>query len=703
MSALSKIREKSSLLLIVIGGALVAFIFGELLTSNRSFFSSGTDIGEIAGEPISYKEFENRLLKEEEKYRLNSGATTIDENVREQLRSQVWNNLINEYVAERQYQELGLAVSSLELHDMVRGEDPHPSVKQAFSDPNTGGFDAARIQQYIQSMEQDPTGAAKTRWLIFESSLKKEKIAEKYNNLVSQGLYVTNLQAKHNYVSRGKSLKLNYVVKRYSTLADSLVKFDESDLKKYYSEHLNNYEQEASRGIEYVTFDILPSEEDLMQAKEQAGRLAKEFKEADNDSLFVSLNSDVDLGMDYKTKEQLSNSGSEFDKLYQDSLFTAGKGALFGPVKENGFFKIGKLVDYKFSPDSVKARHILVKINNNDTARAMFKVDSLKRLISKGAKFAEIAEKNSEDPGSGAKGGDLGWFTEGRMVKPFSDASFNGKKGDMPVVVSQFGVHLIEIQDKSSESKKVQIAYVQLNIEPSSTTFHGVYAKASAFANENNTAEKFAKAILDQNLNKRIADNVKEADKSIAGLENARELVRWMYTGEEGVVSKAFDFDNKYVVAYLKEVNEKGNKPFEKVKEEIGQYVIKEKKAQKFIEEMNTAGVSDLGSLASKLNLPVDSADNISFSAVAIPGAGREPFVIGSAFGLAKEQISAPLEGETGVFVLKVINISEPQPIEDYSGQKLQLGSNYKSRVNYEAFEILKEMADIVDDRGKFY
>lgn len=275
----------------------------------------------------------------------------------------------------------------------------------------------------------------------------------------------------------------------------------------------------------------------------------------------------------------------------------------------------------------------------------------------------------------------------------------------MPIVVSQFGVHLIEITDKSAENKKVQLAFIEKAIEPSPSTFQNVYITASEFANQSKTLETFENVIKEKGLEKRVAENVKPGDRMLPGLEQSRELVRWAFKEEEGTVSKPFEFDNKFVVATLTEVREEGIAPLEQVKEQVEKAVIKEKKAERLIQDFNAAvsSANTIEEIAKKVNASAESVSNINFSSFSIPGIGREPKVVGTAFGLPKDKISAPVKGETGVFVFKVTDIKEPEPITDYSFYKNQLATNLTNRVSYEVFEALKENANITDNRYQFY
>lgn len=700
MSVLAKIREKSGLLLLVIGGALVLFIAGDLLTSNTSVFNrTQTDVGEVAGRRISGQEFEFRVSKAEENYRLNTGQQSIDEGLKDMLRQQTWNQMLNEIIMEAEFNELGIVVSPQELYDMIRGNDPHPSVKQAFTNPETGVFDPNAVLKFLKNMENDESGATKARWVEFESSIKRERLNEKYNNLISKGLYVPTAFAKLDYEAKNRLANIKYVAKRYNTIPDSTIVLTDADLQKYYKEHLYEFEQEASRKIEYVVFDVFPSQEDDQKVLEEISSLKNEFAQSDDDTAFITANSDLPLNGAKFSKSQLPAD-------MEEPVFANGKGYVHGPYKEGNIYKLAKVIDVQTSSDSVKARHILVKINGTDTASAQAKIDSLKTLIKKGKKFEDLAKEHSEDLGSGSNGGDLGWFTEGTMVKPFNDACFNGKKGDMPVVISQFGIHLIEILDKTAPTQKATILYLEKQVEPSSKTAQQVYIKASEFVSKANNQESFDKTAEEMGIVKRVAENIKEVDRNIVGMNNSKEIIRWVYNDKtkQGSVSKPFEIDNKFIVAILTEIREKGYATLEQVKTQVEIGAKKDKKAEQFINEINSSlAAGSLDAIAQKLNVSVETADNVNFAAFAIPGMGREPRVLGTIFATKQGALSKPIKGETGVFLVSPQSFTEPAQVSDYNPYKMQLSGALSNRVNSEVFEALKEKANVVDNRGKFY
>ncbi len=700
MAVISKIRNQAGLIIGIIGIALVAFILGDVVKSNSSFMQSGTDVAEIAGERISIQEFEATVSQMTETYKQNTGQENVDQATTDMLRDQAWNQMIREKVMNKEFDDMNINVSPEEMFDMVKGKDPHPSVKQAFTDPQTGQFDPANVIRFLKEKDKDQTGKTNERWLAFEKAILMERISQKYNNLVKQGFYVTSAQAKVDYTAKNRMGKMKYILLNYASISDSTVKLSESDINKYYKEHEQEHKQEASRKIEYVAFDVSASDEDRKAVLDQITRQKEEFSSSKDDSLYVRLNSDQQPDDTYHKKGTLSFA---IDSV----IFNAPVGTVVGPYLENNEYKLSKLVDVKMMPDSVKARHILLKKKDGESsALAIARADSLKKQIKAGRKFEELAMTLSEDKGSAIKGGDLGWFKEGMMVQPFNDAAFKGAVGDMPIVESQFGIHLIEIQGKGNLTRKVKVSTVSRRLEPSSKTTRGAFAKANEFAGKNRTSEAFERAIAEQKLNKRLADNIKEADKSIPGLENPREMIRWAYKANKGDVSpKVFEFGDKYVVAHVAEIREKGFAPLDQIKEEIEAGARKEKKAEQLIEKASAAlnGTSSIEALAPKLNTSVGIADNVVFAYPGIPAAGNEPEVVGTAFTLKQGQLSKPIKGNAGVFVIVMESFIEPKPTKDYSANKAQLLNNIKGRADYELFNSLKDKAGVEDNRGKFY
>lgn len=693
---IGKIREQSTLLLLLIGGAMLAFILGDLFSSGGFLLNgSPTEVGEVAGVTVDGRAFQERVDQTIENYKTQTGQTSLDNATTDQLREQTWNQMVREIVMDQELDGLGIRVSKEELYDMVQGSNPHPQVMQAFTNPQTGQFDRSQVMNFLKRMEQDED--IKKRWITFEKDIAKLRRSEKYNNLIKKGLYVTTAEAESDFAAKNRPATIKYVLKRYSSVADSTVQVTDSDIKKYYNDNKSKYEQDASRDVEFVAFRVDPSKEDFEKVRVWAENLKPEFEKTDNDTLFVNRESDLRFNARWLPKGEL---GGDVDSL----MFAADKGFVYGPYLEGQMYRMAKLIGVKMAPDSVEARHILIRPETYQSVeKAKTVADSLKKLIEGGADFAELARNNSEDPGSGADGGNLGWFQEGQMVPSFNNACFDGKKGDLTVVQSQFGYHIIEVLNQKGNTEKRAIAFVDRRVEASTKTFQTVYGQAEEFQRSVTSVASFDQEVTNRGLNKRIASNLKENDRTIAGLESPRELIRWAFNAEKGDVSDVKELGNTFVVGVLTATREEGFTAMDEIKDELEAGAIKDKKAAKFMEEFEAARAGDIQTIADKMNLPVEVKENVQFSATAISGLGREPALIGTVGGMETGDISKPVKGDQGVYVVYLESRPDAPANPNYMNSSRMLNASLAQRVDFEVFEALKDKADITDNRAKFF
>jgi peptidyl-prolyl cis-trans isomerase D len=700
MATLQRIRNRAGLLVaVIIGMAIFAFVLQDLLSGGKTaFVRSKYTFAEIDGNSVQYNEYAARVEKLAEYYRLRTGQASLDEQTMESIREQTWQDLIREYVTRDEYKELGIAVSTDEMMDMVQGQNPHPVIRSLFSDPQTGIMNRTFLVQFIRTMNEDPTGAQKTIWLYLENEIMKDRAFTKFNNLIRKGLYITELEAQNNFRENNRRMDFRYVVKRFTAIPDSAITVSESDLQKYYRDHEKEYRQDATRDIEYVYFEILPSEEDDRMAAEWINKMKPEFETTDDPISMVRMESDLPY-------DDMNYTDGSLPEQINDFMFSADVGAVYGPYFEESSYRMARLIEIGYLPDSLHARHILLQPDENtDAAGLVGLADSLQDVLQKGGDFASLAMLYSTD-GSAQEGGDLGWFPEGQMVKPFSDSCFYGKIGKIMQVRTQFGIHLVEVLEKSRNVKKVKVAYLSRNVEPSSETYQRVYAKAVKFAGINNTYEKFNTAISEQNLTKRYANDLTATQKTITGLDNPRPLIRWAFEADLHDVSpEVFEIGNKYVVAAVSGIREKGIAPLEQVRTEIELEVKKQKKADLISREFKTAMASaqNMDELADEMDLTAADANNVNFASVSVPSAGIEPKVIAAAAVLPQDQLSQPIYGNNGVYVIVVENVIGPEETE-LASQKSRMTSLRESQANYEAFEALREAANIQDNRAKFF
>ncbi|MDX1283394.1 MAG: peptidylprolyl isomerase, partial [Draconibacterium sp.] len=626
MATLQKIRTKAGLLVaIVIGISLAAFILGDMLQGGSSMFQRNRlEIGEIDGESVQYPEFQKQVEELGEIFLQNSGQTQLDENAWVQVREQAWQYTIRDIVMGEVYEDLGINVSSDELFDMLQGANPHMIVQQIFRNQETGQFDRGAVVRFLKSLEMGADQESRDYWFYLEQQIVDERTQSKYANMIGKGLYVTGEEAQTSMTAGTQQVNFDYVMLSHSSVSDSLVVLTEKDLKGYYNDHQDDYKMEKSRRIEYLTYPVDPSEADFQDAENWINDIKTDFETAEDNIRFVNSNSDVSFEDVWFKKEDLPENIASW--IYDEE---AEVNAVFGPYSESESFSLAKLHASEMMPDSVQARHILLQVTTQaELVAAQTLADSLKMMIEEGnANFADLAREHSTDQGSAINGGDLGWFSRNQMVKPFENAAFNNTTDSVTIVATQFGLHLIQTTERGVLNPQVQVAYLTRNVEPSTQTYQDTYGKASKFAGENTTRDEFDAAITEQGLTKRVAQ-VRENDRQIIGLENARLLIRAAYEANEGDIilsmqeSPIFELGDNFVIAVLTEATDEGVASFDDVRARVELSVIKEKKAELLIEKANAAlaGNSDLESLASALETEVQNVNDINFNSFSIPG-----------------------------------------------------------------------------------
>ncbi len=695
MATLQRIRNAGPVIVIVIGIALVAFLLGDV---NQLFSSKGDqNVAEINGKPVSLPEYQARYKNYEEGFKLLTGNSTVNEESQKYIKSQVWEKIIKDYALNNTYEDLGIMVSDLELAKIVSGENIQngidPLTGQVFSDPNTGQFNTQAAVNFFTNAGQSPE--TQQIAIFLEEEMKLNRQYTKYSQMVMKGMNVTNFEAKQLFKERSEFVDFNYTVKKYTEISDTSITVNDKELKVYYNEHKEEYKQEESRDIAYVVFDIIPSESDKEAAKRELDFYKSEFASLDvkNEKEiidWVNANSQIPFSHPHLTLEQLGDT----------ALFNANTDVVFGPFYENGFYVMKRLIEKDLYPDSVEARHILISPDGQvikDITRAKQIADSLKTLLKNGADFAELAKNNSVDQNSAVKGGDLGIFAEGQMVPDFSDACFKGKTGDIVIVETQYGIHLIEITKQSAQKQsKVRVASVYSQVRPGNNTISEYYSKSRNFSsNAENNIEKFDKLIEQNKLTKRIATSITPETEVIAGIENPGMIINWTYSDdvEKGSVSQPYQDGDMFIVAIITEIREKGIAEYDQIKEEIKKTVVKNKKAEILAKQMKS--ISNLEK----------EAKNISFSSSRINQEGFEPVIIATATLIEKDNISEPLIGENGVYVIKVTSKTGIDNFEnvDFTNDKMNAERNMMFRMSREIFEALKEVSEVSDNRFKFF
>ncbi|MBN2778047.1 MAG: peptidylprolyl isomerase [Bacteroidales bacterium] len=700
MAVLQKIRNRAGVLVIIfVGVALFLFII-DPTTFQQLFVKNETSIAEIDGEEVEYSDFQEFYDQHREFLLVAQRKSNLEAEEDKSIREQAWNDVLQKYLLEPAYEEVGLSVSDAELEDMLYGSNIHYIILQNFTDQQTGQVDTASIRSFFERSGEDPSYQIISEY--WKSVIKRDRIRTKYNNMVSKGFYTPTAIAKMDYQDKNNMYDFEYVYRAYKEIPDENIKVTDADLKSYYDEHQYMFVEDAkSRDIEYIVFDVLPSAEDSATIKADIEDMYAEFIELEEGQAdYASRYSEVGY-------RQIFISPKDLPAGLNPEFFEAELGTTSDIIMANNTYYFTSIIDIAERPDSVNASHILFIPNDSITIEDCYtKADSIKKLIEDGEDFAMLALMNSEDPGSQPQGGNLGWFTDGMMVPEFNEACFAGKAGDISIVETQFGVHIVKIDEQSEYSRKIKLATVAKEIRFSDRTSNFYFSQASNFSANNNTSKKFDEAVVKDQLIKRVADKLNELDSEIPGIENAREIIRWVYRDEAkvGDVSTVFHFTDKFIVVKISAIREKGVAPFENVKETIEPIVIKNKKAEMLIAELNKdiAANMQIGAISEKYGKTLDTITNVSFSSFSLPGIGIEPNVNAVVSTIELNKLSQPIKGNNGVMIVKVINKVTAPEKTDFTQEKLSMMRNQASQV-YRLFEAFEKKAEIVDNRARYF
>jgi peptidyl-prolyl cis-trans isomerase D len=702
MALINTIREKSGWAVGTVAVGMLLFIVGGDLIGGRSqlFNRQDTTVGEVNGDDISIEEFNAAVEQAKEGFAAQNGRQPNEQEL-QGIRDQAWNQIVFKRAFQPQFDKLGLKVSDEELTDMVQGKNIHPTIKQAFTDPQTGQFDRGKVIEYLRNLDKAPP-QQQAAWYTFEQNLPQERLGNKYYALIKNTEYVTTAEAQRYDAAQQTKANVRYLFVPYFSISDSAVKVTDAQLQDYINRNKARYKVQDGRDLEYVVVPVTPSKEDSAAVRQNVDQLVQQFNTAPNDSLFVRLNSDQPYNGQFLSPADLP------EKLRQQLPLEQGK--VYGPFAENGTFSIYKVTGAKAgAAQAARASHILIKPEGTTPeadAAAKAKAQDVLNKIKNGADFAAMAKQYGTD-GTAPVGGDLGWFTAGRMVPEFEKAVFGASSaGLLPTLTkTSFGYHIIKVTAPKT-NQTYRVATVTKGITPSDATNETAYGRAQELKAKATDLEAFRKAVAaDKTLQKQEAKGVGKGDANLGSLANAREAVRWAFNKETSVgdVSEVFTINDQYVVAVLTGTRTEGTADAAAVKPEVTALVRNEEKAKQIMAKLKGSTLEQMAA-AYGPNAQVKTANDLVLGQGAIPGVGTEPVAVGTAFGLKAGQRSAPIQGEQGVLVLELVNKTEPTaPSQDLKNVRNQLQAMRGARSNGAIYEAVRKQADVKDERVRFF
>lgn len=705
MAVLNKIRQRSLFLILIIALALFSFVLADLFKNSDALTSKSQNIvATINGKDISREDF----LQKVEAAQRQAGPSATNT----QVMNRVWEQEVRNAVLGTQYEELGISIEQDQMRDLLKTA---LATSPEFLN-EAGLFDENKLNEYIANLkETSPVGYQS--WVDYEKQIANNALQQNYFNLVKAGLTGTLAEGELDHKLAGNKVDIKFVQIPYSSIADSVIKVSKSDVSSYISKNKKKYEVEASRDIKFVEFKEVPSVEDENALKAELetyinGRFVDDtgrkdtivaFAKVKNNEEYINVITESDLKFDDRFVFK-----SSLPTAVADSIYNLNEGEVFGPYKDNGFFKVSKVVAVKQIPDSAKVRHILIPFlgarsappeTTQTEAQAKVTADSLLNILkSNRSKFSEFVTEFSSDQGSVANEGRYDWHPYNTMVPEFNDFEFNGKVGDLDVVKTIFGFHIIEIEGQKDKKKAVQVGTIARTIEPSETTIDKVFRDASNF--EVKVAEKdFEEVATESKFTVRPVNGIKILDENIPGVGNQRPIVRWAF--EEGVEegdTKRFNIPDGYVIAQLVAKHKEGLMSVEDASITALPAIRKEKKAEMIRERVSATTIEDL---ASAENVSVRSASAINMKTPTISGAGREPMVVGAAFGLNEGETSKLIDGENGVYMVQVTKVTPAVELDNYQAAANRVEQQKSSAVNAKLYNALREAAEIEDNRAK--
>lgn len=697
MAILQKIRNQSVLLLVVVGVAMFAFIIGDFLNSGATYFNkSRENIGVVNGESIHIMDYTAAVDQMTEVYKIETGSQVLTEEVNASIRASVWETLVNEKLLQAEADRLGLTVTKDELAERLMGGNIHPIIQQrrVFCDEN-GQFSPAVLMNFLGAINSDDEEMAnsdqikqlKQYWLFWENAVRTSILQEKYVALLANSLTANPLEAKANFEARKNTVKASYVMQPYYALLDSAFQVTNAEVKALYEQRKEQYKQDPNRNILYITFPIVPSEDDFAEAKQWIDNLKEEFTTTNDIAGVVNSNSDVMYDGRYYSEATVPAELKEF-------AFTGQQNDVTPVMFDNVKYYMARIVETGVQlPDSVNLRHIYMMGNDQE------RVDSIVNAVKAGADFATLAATYSVAQTATA-GGELGWMQQNALPENMAKPAFEEAKNAVFTVKDAQGVQIFQVIERSPLTPKVKLAILERTVTPSSRTQSNIYNQAKQFIVENDNLEKFQEAAKEQGLAVQPGFGLLKNAENVGTLAQSRQVVRWAFETKEGKVSDVFECEDNFVVAALAKVNEGKYKPVEDVAVELQMQLRNDKKAEKMMAELEGKSLEEAAQI---MQVSPQTAEGVNMSIYRFGSAGVEPYIIGAASQLKAGATSHPLKGEAGVYVVKADEVSENTAEYDETSEIMQMNMRRAYALSYMTMQMLQEGAKIEDNRANFY
>jgi peptidyl-prolyl cis-trans isomerase D len=711
MALIGKIRNNPWILIVAIALGLGGFLIMDSVSQAAGPGSGMSQmvVGKVNGEKVRRTEFERV-------YGLRYGGATTTSPY--QNRNGLWDWFTEDRLLNAEAEEVGLAVTGPELNDLEFGDNPSPIIRGNFPNPQQPGAINREQLNYFKQIIENNTIDEEVRqgrlgaqfrdfWLMQRDMIVKRRLEDKLAALVAKGMYTPTWMAEQGFQEQSQYVDFAFVKVPYDQISNEEVVISDSDLSTYLRANAPRFERKMEqRKLEYVAFDVQPTPQDSADLRNKLAALIPEFRTAENDSNFVLRNEGI-ITPSYYSEGELGSAA--------DTLIKFPVGNVYGPYIEGGSYRIAKILDRHLMSDSAATRHILISAQTPDQFRtANERIDSMMTVLRSGAAdFGELAGLFSEDPGSKDNGGEYEGVTPNQFVPEFNEVLFKtGVPGELYKVRTAYGVHLVEVLSRTSEKTlRVQVAYINEPIIPSKETQDNVFQRASRFIAENGDLNAMREAAqADPELRVESISPVNQSSFALGTLgysNDTKDAICWAFTAQPGDVSATVYtftdqqryYDNKYVVVALDDVLQPGLPAVDEIRDELEAEVINEKKAAQI---MSTITATDLNAIAGQVGVAVDTVTNVTFNSASLPELGSEPKVLGTAIRLAAGETSAPIQGNSGVFVVAVTRKPAVGQATNLPMIRNRLTTGTRAGVSVALMRYWLQSAEIEDNRSTF-
>ena len=701
MAVLQNIRVKFGLVIsIIIALALLSFIIDPTtLSTALQSMSSKYDVGKINGKSVSYTDFQEDIQTFTTIHELTSGSSAQSEEQQQQIRDAAWQNLIDKYLFVKQAKAAGLNVGEAEMLALTSDEMTSDVLKSnyAFLDQD-GNYDPSILVDFVKSVDSEATGRLRTYWNFLQNSIYNQQFYSKYASLFNTSNFQNDLMLNKAIADNNNTTDVSFVMLPFGyTMTDTSVVVTNDEIKRYYDAHKEFYRQSASRDIEYVVFEVVPSDKDVADANEKISAVYDEFSTTDNMKSFLLKNSDRPYSEYWYKDGELNAVNADLNAFAFNAERNAPK--VSGIIQNGNTFYAGRVMDAAMVPDSAYVKHILLQGEN-----AAHLADSLLTVVKNRGNFSNLAAMYSVDQSSAVDGelGNIGWMTQSYMIPGFESVIKEAEIGKPFILTTQYGTHVVLVSKKSKPVLKKQVAILEQSALAGRETYNEYYNKASRFAAiANGTLEGYRAAVDSMGVYSHVQNNVLESTSAYGAIDNAKELTRWIFEAKKGKASKIVTVNNNYFfIAALKGIHEEGYATVAEAAETIRPTLYMEKLGAKKAEEVaaKIQGLNSLEEIAEALGASV-STQTLSFGALQLQGV--DPKFVGAASVAPMNQICGPVAGNIAVYVFEVTGRDTGSYYTEDDAKNFETQKNqYNSQM---VMSVMQRAADVKDNRARFF